>query len=113
MEDINKYLHLSSPRWYAARGIPYRRGYFFHGPFRTSKTSLSFALTGIFRLDIFCISLLEPTFIESDLNQLFNNLPCHYIILLEDINTVGLLRDKKSNKKGGKDEADSKGGKMV
>ncbi|OCK91917.1 uncharacterized protein K441DRAFT_572514, partial [Cenococcum geophilum 1.58] len=112
VEDINKYLYPSSPRWYATRGIPYYRGYLFYRPPRTGKTSLSFALTGIFRLDIFCISLLKPTFTESNLNRLFNNLPRCYIVLLEDINTAGLLRDKKSNKEE-EDEADSKGGKKV
>ena len=74
---------------------------------------LSFALAGIFRLNIFCISLLKPTLIESDLNWLFNNLPCRYIVLLKDINTTGLLKDKKSNKKEEEDKADSKGGKIV
>ncbi|XTI87025.1 P-loop containing nucleoside triphosphate hydrolase protein [Cenococcum geophilum] len=113
VEDINEYLHPSSPRWYATRGIPYRRGYLFHGPPGTGKTSLSFALAGIFGLDIFCISLLEPTLTESDLNRLFNNLPRRCIVLLEDIDTAGLLRDEKSDKKEEEDEADSKGGKMV
>ena len=113
VEDINEYLYPSSPRWYATRGILYRRGYLFHGPPRTGKTSLSFALTRIFGLDIFYISLLKPTLTESDLNWLFNNLPCRYIVLLEDINTTGLLRDKKSNKKEEEDKADFKGGKIV
>ncbi|KAF2496951.1 P-loop containing nucleoside triphosphate hydrolase protein [Lophium mytilinum] len=99
VEDINEYLHPSSPRWYATRGIPYRRGYLFHGPPGTGKTSLSFALAGIFGLDIFCISLLEPTLTESDLNRLFNNLPRRCIVLLEDIDTAGLVRDEKSDKK--------------
>ena len=49
---------------------------------------------------------------ESNLNRMFNNLPRCYIIFLEDINTVGLLRDKKSNKEE-EDKADSKGGKIV
>lgn len=31
VRDINDYLHPASARWYAARGIPYRRGYLFHG----------------------------------------------------------------------------------
>ena len=31
LSDINEYLHPSTPRWYANRGIPYRRGYLFHG----------------------------------------------------------------------------------
>ncbi|OCK75753.1 P-loop containing nucleoside triphosphate hydrolase protein [Lepidopterella palustris CBS 459.81] len=102
--DINEYLHPSSPRWYATRGIPYRRGYLFHGPPGTGKTSLSFALAGIFGLDIFCISLLEPTLTESDLNRLFNNLPRRCIVLLEDIDTAGLLRDEKSDKKDDDEE---------
>ena len=31
-------------RWYAARGLPYRRGYLFYGPPGTGKTSLMLAL---------------------------------------------------------------------
>lgn len=32
VEDVNEYLSPASPKWYAVRGIPYRRGYLFHGP---------------------------------------------------------------------------------
>ncbi len=64
-------------------------------------------------IPLFCISLLEPTLTESDLNRLFNNLPRRCIVLLEDIDTAGLLRDEKSDKKEEEDEADSKGGKTV
>src|SRR5436309_2206991 len=31
LNDINQFLHPASRRWYANRGIPYRRGYLFHG----------------------------------------------------------------------------------
>ncbi|KAF2754659.1 P-loop containing nucleoside triphosphate hydrolase protein [Pseudovirgaria hyperparasitica] len=96
--DINEYLHPASPRWYASRGIPWRRGYLFHGPPGTGKSSLSFALAGLFGLDIYVISLLEPTLTEGDLNRLFSNLPRRCIVLLEDIDTAGLLRDEKSDK---------------
>jgi chaperone BCS1 len=93
--DVNEYLSPGSPRWYAVRGIPYRRGYLFHGPPGTGKSSLSFALAGLFGLNIFVISLLEPTLTESDLMQLFNNLPRRCIVLLEDIDTAGLAREEK------------------
>ncbi|KAF2207133.1 hypothetical protein CERZMDRAFT_88715 [Cercospora zeae-maydis SCOH1-5] len=111
IRDMNEYLHPASPRWYATRGIPYRRGYLFHGPPGTGKTSLSFALGGIFGLDIYAISLQEPTLTEGDLLQLFNGLPRRCIVLLEDVDAAGLLRDAQSDKekkKGEKDKKDEK-----
>lgn len=92
LADINEYLHPATPAWYANRGIPYRRGYLFHGPPGTGKTSLSFALSGIFGLDIYCISLLEPTLTEEDLGLLFSSLPRRCVVLLEDIDSAGLHR---------------------
>ncbi|KAI9880051.1 MAG: hypothetical protein M1830_005783 [Pleopsidium flavum] len=92
LADINEYLHPATPRWYANRGIPYRRGYLFHGPPGTGKTSLSFSISGIFGLDIYCISLLEPTLTEEDLGLLFSNLPRRCVVLLEDIDSAGLIR---------------------
>ncbi|KAK5006420.1 hypothetical protein LTR28_006519, partial [Elasticomyces elasticus] len=95
--DVNEYLHPLSPRWYADRGIPYRRGYLFYGAPGTGKTSLSFALAGIFGLEIYVISLQEPSLTEGDLGLLFNSLPRRCIVLLEDIDSAGLLRDGKSD----------------
>lgn len=92
LNDINEYLHPATPHWYANRGIPYRRGYLFHGPPGTGKSSLSFALAGIFGLDIYVISLLESTLTEEDLSQLFTTLPRRCIVLLEDIDSAGLMR---------------------
>ncbi|KAI0169501.1 BCS1 N terminal-domain-containing protein [Hypoxylon sp. FL1284] len=92
LADINEYLHPETPRWYANRGIPLRRGYLFYGPPGTGKTSLSFALAGIFGLDIHVISLLEPSLTEEDLSGLFATLPRRCIVLLEDIDTAGLKR---------------------
>lgn len=92
LADMNEYLHPATPRWYANRGIPLRRGYLFHGPPGTGKTSLSFALAGVFGLDIHVISLLEPTLTEDDLSCLFSTLPRRCVVLLEDIDTAGLRR---------------------
>lgn len=93
LADINEYLHPSTPRWYASRGIPLRRGYLFHGPPGTGKTSFSFALAGVFGLDIYVISLQDPNMSEEDLAALFTKLPRRCIVLLEDIDSAGLKRD--------------------
>jgi mitochondrial chaperone BCS1 len=53
---------------------------------------LSFALAGVFGLDIYCLALSESTLTEEDLILLFNSLPRRCILLLEDIDTAGLLR---------------------
>ncbi|CAF9923040.1 MAG: hypothetical protein HETSPECPRED_005224 [Heterodermia speciosa] len=90
--DINEYLHPATPRWYANRGIPYRRGYLFAGPPGTGKSSLAWAIAGIFGLDIFCISLVEPSLTEEDLGLLFTSLPRRCVVLLEDIDSAGLVK---------------------
>ena len=59
IRDINEYLRPATARWYANRGIPYRRGYLFHGDPGTGKSSLAWAIAGAFGLDIYCISLVE------------------------------------------------------
>ncbi|OBS21681.1 hypothetical protein FPOA_08017 [Fusarium poae] len=92
LRDINEYLHPATPKWYASRGIPLRRGYLFHGPPGTGKTSFSFALAGVFGIDIYVISLQDPTISEEDLAVLFTRLPRRCIVLLEDIDTAGLRR---------------------
>jgi chaperone BCS1 len=105
LADINEYLHPATPRWYANRGIPLRRGYLFHGPPGTGKTSLSFALAGVFGLDIFVISLLEPSLTEEDLGALFSTLPRRCVVLLEDIDTAGLRRPAEELAKAEEDAA--------
>ncbi|KAF2827121.1 mitochondrial chaperone bcs1 [Ophiobolus disseminans] len=97
VSDINEYLHPATARWYAARGIPHRRGYLFHGPPGTGKTSLSFAMAGIFGLSIYCASLSERDLGESDLASLFSQLPNRCIVLLEDIDSAGIRREKSAD----------------
>ena len=92
LADINEYLHPATPRWYASRGIPLRRGYLFHGPPGTGKTSFSFALAGVFGINIYVISLQDINVSEEDLAILFTKLPRRCIVLLEDIDTACLRR---------------------
>lgn len=92
LADINEYLHPKTAVWYANRGIPYRRGYLLAGPPGTGKSSLAWAIAGVFGLDIYCISLVEPTLTEEDLGVMFTSLPRRCVVLLEDIDAAGLVK---------------------
>ncbi|KAL7266137.1 hypothetical protein RUND412_011328 [Rhizina undulata] len=112
LEDMRDYLHPDTSRWYALRGIPYRRGYLLHGAPGTGKSSLSFALAGHFGLKVYVLSLASRNINEEGLLSLFSTLPKQCIILLEDIDTAGLSRaperEKKGSEKDGGDDAKSK-----
>lgn len=112
IEDVTDYLNPKTRRWYANRGIPYRRGYLLHGPPGTGKSSLSLALAGFFKMRIYIVSLSSITSNEENLATLFAELPRRCVVLLEDIDTAGLThtRDKDAyDDVGSKDErAESK-----
>lgn len=93
LSDVNDYLQPATSQWYADRGIPYRRGYLFRGPPGTGKTSLAFALAGVFGLSIYCVSLGEIGMTEPHLNTLFGLLPERCVVFLEDIDSAGLRRE--------------------
>ncbi|TFK37123.1 P-loop containing nucleoside triphosphate hydrolase protein [Crucibulum laeve] len=82
-KDVSDFL--KSKAWYTRRGIPYRRGYLFHGAPGTGKTSMMHAMAGHFELDIYVISLSQMGMDDSMLNRLISALPERCIALMEDI----------------------------
>ncbi|KAK3897705.1 BCS1 N terminal-domain-containing protein [Staphylotrichum tortipilum] len=92
LSDMNEYLRPSTSKWYADRGIPLRRGYLFHGPPGTGKSSFSFVIAGVFGLDIYVVSLLERKLTEETLLALFITLPRRCVVLFEDIDIAGVKR---------------------
>ncbi|KYK54892.1 putative BCS1 protein precursor [Drechmeria coniospora] len=94
LDDAADYLNPSTRRWYANRGIPYRRGYLLHGPPGTGKSSLSLALAGYFRMKIYIVSLSSASATEENITTLFNELPTRCIVLLEDIDSAGLTHTR-------------------
>ncbi len=108
INDIKEYLHPMCRRWYSNRGIPYRRGYLFHGPPGTGKTSLCFSIAGIFGLKIYVVSLNSKSLTEDGLASLFQTLPSRCIVLLEDIDTAGMTNKRASDSDAPKDDTASK-----
>ncbi|KAJ5306947.1 hypothetical protein N7508_005962 [Penicillium antarcticum] len=90
INDIKEYLHPRTRRWYSNRGIPYRRGYLFHGPPGTGKTSLCFAAAGLLGLKLYLLNLNSTALDEDGLASLFAALPRRCIVLLEDIDAAGI-----------------------
>ncbi|KAL4073818.1 hypothetical protein V8B97DRAFT_1936586 [Scleroderma yunnanense] len=91
---------LKSEKWYADRGIPFRRGYLLHGIPGSGKTSLIHAIAGELMLDIYVVSLSSSWISDSTLTTLMGRVPARCIVLLEDLDaafTRSVTRDKSSN----------------
>jgi len=92
LHDVKEYLNPHTMKWYAQRGLPYRRGYLFYGPPGTGKTSLSLALAGELKLPLYILSLSTGSLTDETLTMLFVGLPRKCIVLLEDIDCAGVHR---------------------
>ncbi|KAF8473603.1 hypothetical protein BDZ91DRAFT_715044 [Kalaharituber pfeilii] len=93
LRDTKDYLNPVTARWYAERGLPYRRGYLFYGPPGTGKTSLTLALAGELKLNLYIFNLGAGGGVTDEtLGQLFQALPRKCIVLLEDIDCAGIGR---------------------
>ncbi|SMR51961.1 unnamed protein product [Zymoseptoria tritici ST99CH_3D1] len=86
--------YLASQKWYADRGIPRRRGYCLYGPPGTGKTSIACALAGHFGIALIIISLSTPGMSDASLQMMFDALPTRCIVLLEDIDSAGIKRER-------------------
>ncbi|KAF9444492.1 P-loop containing nucleoside triphosphate hydrolase protein [Macrolepiota fuliginosa MF-IS2] len=86
LEDTKDFLR--SEKWYADRGIPFRRGYLLHGVPGSGKSSLIHALAGAIQLDIYVVSLSASWISDSTLTTLMGRVPARCVVLLEDLDAA-------------------------
>ncbi|KAH7868111.1 P-loop containing nucleoside triphosphate hydrolase protein, partial [Lentinula edodes] len=79
---------LNSKKWYADRGIPFRRGYLLHGVPGSGKSSLIHAIAGELMLDIYALSLSAAWINDATLTTLMGRVPARCIVLLEDLDAT-------------------------
>lgn len=91
VEDIE--LFFTSEEKYARLGIPWHRGYIFHGPPGTGKTSFAKALATHLDMDIYVISL-QAMNSDTNLTGLLSSVKPRSIVLIEDIDTSTSARER-------------------
>ena len=79
---------MASEKWYADRGIPYRRGYLLYGPPGTGKSSFIQALAGHLNYAIAILNLSEKGLSDDRLNHLLTIIPERTFVLLEDVDVA-------------------------
>ncbi|URP22355.1 AAA-ATPase [Microbacterium phage Big4] len=90
---------LEAEEKYNRLAIPWHRGYMFHGPPGTGKTSLVKALANEFNLDLWYISLADLK-AESSLLGLLAEVGPRSLLLLEDIDTMKITHDRDGAEQG-------------
>ena len=88
--DVKSFSDPETRKWFAKRTIPYRKGYLLHGPPGTGKSSFSMSVAGELDVDMYVVSI--PGVNDQTLRDLFADLPNQCVVLLEDVDAVGLDR---------------------
>lgn len=97
LNDVKGFLEAEEQ--YNRLAIPWHRGYMFHGPPGTGKTSLVKAIANEFNLDLWYVSLADLK-AESSLLGLLADVGPRSLLLLEDIDTIKITHDRDASEAG-------------
>lgn len=97
LADLRQFL--AAEETYIRRGIPWHRGYLFHGPPGTGKTSIARGLAAEFGMDLFVIPL-SAVANDGEIPRIVSFCDPRSILLLEDIDTAAAARDRDSDGPG-------------
>ncbi len=86
IEDMERFL--SSEQWYTSLGIPYRRGYLFHGPPGTGKSSFCVALASRLGFGLSIVTLSDKKLTDVLLAKMLSHTRRRSLLLLEDIDCL-------------------------
>lgn len=90
--DVEEFLN--GQQWYVQRGIPWRRGWLFHGVPGSGKTSLICALAGHFRMNLYILNISSSRITDDSLAHMLAQVPMRSMVLLEDIDAAFDQRKK-------------------
>jgi len=94
IQDMTSFL--SSEVWYREKGVPYHRGYLFHGPPGSGKTSFLLALATHLERDIALVNLKSTDLADGGLATALTEVPRNTILLIEDVDCVVPTREGRS-----------------
>lgn len=87
VEDVSKFL--ASEKWYTDRGLPFKRGYVFHGCPGSGKTQIVKYLAAHFNMDLHVLDIRNA---GKNLTELLSGVRPNSIILVEDIDLAGIVK---------------------
>lgn len=97
VEDMEQFR--KSKQRYELLGVPYHRGYLFHGPPGTGKTSLVSALAAHFGVSVYTLNLGE--FNDRSLATAISGIPGNAVLLFEDIDCMSGNQSRAPRNPGG------------